>query len=792
MRNELIDMKMGFKKRVLISAVLLAIPTLTAAASPQTNPATTSTPNAQPSQQAALDKYALEEYNYCDSKVLAAFWGHKNSRDAKVRLGQKMLRWGPDDGAVIMDDARAEALASRAELPCTYEDGGFTYKDAELLAKYWGTKDLSDAKVKMDTMMVQGSEDLINSDLNSARQAIPQTNPATTSTPNAQPSQQAALDKYALEEYNYCDSKVLAAFWGHKNSRDAKVRLGQKMLRWGPDDGAVIMDDARAEALASRAELPCTYEDGGFTYKDAELLAKYWGTKDLSDAKVKMDTMMVQGSEDLINSDLNSARQAIAQQNVNQPTWPATGSYNYSQMEKVQGTYQRSPAQNGWHTGNIERVGNTLQWTNLAGKSWKLAPDFQHARLQTGSDNPYYKDGRTTFQLIEKNGQIEGFRFGSEVYLRVATVMPITNPPANNPVRGSGSLAEIFSFDADSTGITSVAFTPDSRHIVSGGWENKIKVWDAATGRLQSTIDLAGKGDLIIDLALSPDGKYVATANRDTDKRSNTVMVFDLKTRREAFSPNRRPPDSCNDVAFSPSGKHFAASCFDGSNGDATLQVWDAKTGKATFTIQGASSPVLFTANGEGLAATYNGANGVKAWSISARQVAGDIANFSLKSADFNWDSSTLVGGGYNGELKSWNTISNQVLATYNGHTDTINGVLYSPNRKHVASISKDKTLRLWQADNGKQLAVFRGPGEIESLAFSPNGGHLVIGGTGGKITLLSIKTGASTNSKPITPSVPPRVQTPAPPPTRVYRPAPAPVPTQVQRPKTVPSVPAA
>ena len=200
----------------------------------------------------------------------------------------------------------------------------------------------------------------------------------------------------------------------------------------------------------------------------------------------------------------------------------------------------------------------------------------------------------------------------------------------------------------------------------------------------------------------------------------------------------------------------------------------------------------MFTANGEGLAATYNGANGVKAWSISARQVAGDIANFSLKSADFNWDSSTLVGGGYNGELKSWNTISNQVLATYNGHTDTINGVLYSPNRKHVASISKDKTLRLWQADNGKQLAVFRGPGEIESLAFSPNGGHLVIGGTGGKITLLSIKTGASTNSKPITPSVPPRVQTPAPPPTRVYRPAPAPVPTQVQRPKTVPSVPAA
>lgn len=613
--------------------------------------------------------------------------------------------------------------------------------------------------------------------------ASPQRNPATTSTSNAQPSQQAALDKYALEEYNYCDSKVLAAFWGQKSSRDAKIRLGQKMLRWGPDDGAVIMGDARAAALASSAASPCSYEDGGFTYKDAELLAKYWGTKDLSDAKVKMDTMMVQGSEDLIASALNSARQAIAQQNAIQPAWPPVGSYNYSQMEKVQGTYQRSPAQNGWHTGNIERAGNTLQWTNLAGKSWELKPDFQNARLQTGSDNPFYRDGRTTFQLIKNNGQIKGFRFGNEVYLRVATVLPMTNPAAKNQARSSGPLAEIFSFDADSTGVTSVAFTPDSRHIVSAGWDNEIKVWDAANGRLQSTIDLTGKGDLIIDLALSPDGKYVATANRDYDKRANTVMVFDLKTRLEAFSLNRRPPDSCNDVAFSPDGKYFAASCFDSSNGDATLQVWDAKTGKATFTVQGASSPVLFTANGEGLAATHNGTNGVKAWSISTRQVAGEIAGLSLKSADFSWDSRALVGGGYNGELTSWGTESNQVLATYKGHTDTINGVLYSPNRKHIASISKDKTLRLWQAGSGKQLAVYHSPGEIESLAFSPNGGQLVIGSTDGKITLLSLKNGVSTNTKPIAPRVTP---------TRAYRPAAAPVPTQAQRPKTAPPITAA
>jgi WD40 repeat protein len=33
-----------------------------------------------------------------------------------------------------------------------------------------------------------------------------------------------------------------------------------------------------------------------------------------------------------------------------------------------------------------------------------------------------------------------------------------------------------------SSEVTSVAYSPDGKHIVSGSWDKTVKIWDAATG----------------------------------------------------------------------------------------------------------------------------------------------------------------------------------------------------------------------------------------------------------------------------------------------------------------------
>jgi hypothetical protein len=119
----------------------------------------------------------------------------------------------------------------------------------------------------------------------------------------------AAVEKYFAQGYTYCDAKVLAAFWGEATPYAAKVRLGDKMLRWGPNDAQAHVPAARSQALQKpEAELPCTFMDGGYSYDDAVLLAKYWGKKEPWEAKVKIARLLIQGKDADLQTALKKAK----------------------------------------------------------------------------------------------------------------------------------------------------------------------------------------------------------------------------------------------------------------------------------------------------------------------------------------------------------------------------------------------------------------------------------------------------------------------------------------------------
>ena len=122
-------------------------------------------------------------------------------------------------------------------------------------------------------------------------------------------SPQSALDKYFLEGYNYCDAEVLAAFWGEATPYDAKVRLGTKMLRWGPADADAHLPAARAKAVnMPLGEMPCWYADYGYSFEDAEVMAVYWEWDDVSDAKLKMTRMLIKGNDAELRAALKAAK----------------------------------------------------------------------------------------------------------------------------------------------------------------------------------------------------------------------------------------------------------------------------------------------------------------------------------------------------------------------------------------------------------------------------------------------------------------------------------------------------
>ncbi len=120
-------------------------------------------------------------------------------------------------------------------------------------------------------------------------------------------SEDDCFNKYFENGYGYTDALVLAAYWNEASPADAKLRLGDKMLRWGPEDGDIHIRHARSEALKEKDEdLPLWYTDAGYTYDDAELLASYWGN-DLADTKYTMNRLLIGGHEQVLQAALNSA-----------------------------------------------------------------------------------------------------------------------------------------------------------------------------------------------------------------------------------------------------------------------------------------------------------------------------------------------------------------------------------------------------------------------------------------------------------------------------------------------------
>jgi WD40 repeat protein len=62
-------------------------------------------------------------------------------------------------------------------------------------------------------------------------------------------------------------------------------------------------------------------------------------------------------------------------------------------------------------------------------------------------------------------------------------------------------------------------------------------------------------------------------------------------------------------------------------------------------------------------------------------------------------------------------------LMELKGHTDWINQVVYSPDGKRLATASRDRMVKIWDAATSKELLTIKdNPGNVWSVAFSPDG----------------------------------------------------------------------
>lgn len=111
----------------------------------------------------------------------------------------------------------------------------------------------------------------------------------------------------------------------------------------------------------------------------------------------------------------------------------------------------------------------------------------------------------------------------------------------------------------------------------------------------------------------------------------------------------------------------------------------------------------------------------------------------------------TLVSGAYDGKLAWFDTAEGKVIRTHEAHAKWIRKVIASPDGKLVASIADDMLCKVWDAKTGNLVHTLKGhkektPNDFVSMlyaaAFSADGALLATGDKVGHVVVWDAKTG--------------------------------------------------
>ena len=278
--------------------------------------------------------------------------------------------------------------------------------------------------------------------------------------------------------------------------------------------------------------------------------------------------------------------------------------------------------------------------------------------------------------------------------------------------------------------VTAVRFSPDGKLLASADAAGRGFVWSVETG--EPIHHLRGHTRKISAIAFLPGGKQLLSASTD-----QTVARWDLSTGEEDTSGLMRHPREVVAMDVSADGSQALTSCL-----DENVRLWDVARAEvlATFPIPGATVTAVSFSLDRRRALTASSDQIVRLWDLQAGQEVtkptddGDAQSFldvrakgaSVWAAAFSPDGlQVLTGGGRVARI--WDVDTSSELQSFSSH-GAVASARFSPNGSRIVTGSWDNTARIWDAQTGKAISKLTGghTGYINAVRYSPDGSTIL------------------------------------------------------------------
>ncbi|MBW4659626.1 MAG: caspase family protein [Drouetiella hepatica Uher 2000/2452] len=182
-------------------------------------------------------------------------------------------------------------------------------------------------------------------------------------------------------------------------------------------------------------------------------------------------------------------------------------------------------------------------------------------------------------------------------------------------------------------------------------------------------------------------------------------------------------------VAFSPEGQHIVTATAEGQ-----MDVQSMQPDRSTAPILKIRNWRLIPGQNAALSEV------VKPSSSQLSSPGGEP--LSISQLSFSPDGRQILGVGDDLTVRLWDAQTGQLLRVFKGHKATIQRASFSPDGREIVTASWDRTVQIWQIASGEAIQILSHADAVNGASFSPDGQHIATASWDGRARVWSRKTG--------------------------------------------------